>query len=150
MKLHIRVVSPERVLLEMDAESLSVPTPEGQITILPNHIPIVSIIKPGELIAKNERLEEYISVSGGFLEIKPHSEVAILADAAERYFEIDIERAEKAKQRAMEALQSTRLSEQEYASTLASLERSLSRINIARKRSHRRKSAVTGEGVLED
>lgn len=149
-KIFLQVVTPERVILEMESDSLSVPTPSGQMTILPNHMPLVSVVTPGELIVKNGNKQEFVSVSGGFLEIKRKSQALLLADAAEHYYEINLKRAQAAKERAQELLKNKQLNAQEYATTFMSLEKSLARINLVKKHSHRRKSGITGEGVLEE
>ncbi len=148
--LHLQLVTPERVVLEEDLTSLSCPTRLGEITILPNHAPLVAELAPGELTARTAREEHYIHVAGGFVEVRPDSAVTVLADAAEHFYEIDAALAEQARERAKEKLAGVRLSEQEYAQVAASLERSLSRLKIVRKHAHRRKSPVTGEGVLHE
>lgn len=151
MKLiHFQLVTPERVVLKKDLVSLSCPTTLGQITILPGHAPLIATLAPGELHAKTESEEFLVSVTGGFVQVDKASQVKILADAAEHDFEIDLARAEEAKKRAEEALKrQSQMSEAEYASVAAALERSLARLNIARKRTHR-KAPITGEGVFRE
>lgn len=153
-KLHIQLVTPERTVLTEEVSSLVCPTTEGQITILPGHVPIIATLVTGELIAKNgvseSREDRYIHVAGGFVQVQNGgTEVIILADSAEHHFEIDIERAEQAKLQAERTLQEQTLSDEEYAMAAAVLQKSLSRINIARKHSHRR-TRITSEGVLRD
>lgn len=148
--LRFQLVTPERTVLSEELDSLSCPTTQGQITILPGHIPLVAALEAGELVAKSGREERYIHVSGGFVEIRPDNEVIVLADAAEHYYEIDAERAQAARDRAVQAMKETTMSGQEYAKVAASLERSLSRLNIVRKRAHTRTSPVTSEGVFRE
>lgn len=147
--LHIQLVTPERIVLSDDVASLSCPTTLGQITILPHHAPLVATLTPGELVAKKENDEYYINVSGGFVQVQDNGTVAILADAAEHHNEINLQRAEEARKRAEAALKEVRGSEEEYARVAASLERSLSRINVARKRSQR-KTPITSEGNFSE
>ena len=71
--------------------------------ILPHHAPLMTTLKPGELIARKSGEEYLLAISGGFLEVRP-DRVIVLADAAERAEEIDIARAEAAKKRAQEQL----------------------------------------------
>lgn len=137
MKLKFQIVTPERTVLSKEVDALTCPTTMGQITVLPNHIPLIASLIPGELIAKNDNQSEHIAVSGGFVEVRPGNEIVILADTAERSEEISLERAEQAKVRAEQAMQqASTLSREEYAATQAALQRSLVRLRVAKK-SHR-------------
>lgn len=146
--LKLKIVSPERILLETEASSISLPTPLGQITILPNHVPYISVLVPGEVVVVANGQVSYYNLSGGFVQVRRGGTVNLLADAAEHISEINEDRAEVARKRAQEALRSANMSDQEYAATVAALERSLSRLKIVRKRSNRRSVPITGEGVL--
>ncbi len=148
-KIYFKLVTPERTVAENKLDSLSCPTTLGQITILPNHIPLVANLIPGELIFKSGQDINYINVTGGFVQIEKNSKVTVLADAAEHVYEIDQQRAEAAKNRAQKAMQEQKMSAEEYSKVAVSLEKSLSRLNIARKRSHR-KTPITGEGVFRE
>lgn len=147
--LNFKLVTPERTVLSQELVSLSCPTSLGQITILPNHTPLVANLVPGELLAKTQNDEFYIAVTGGFVQINPGSQVVVLADAAEHSYEINLSRAEEAKKRAEKAMKEVRASDEEYVKVAAALDRSLARLNVARKRSHRR-APVTSEGVLKE
>lgn len=153
-KMNLQLVTPERSVLTEEVHSLSCPTSEGQITILPGHAPIISTLVSGELIARDENHNEHnIHVAGGFVQVQNNSEgqseIIILADAAEHHFEIDIERAEQAKLDAEQTLKEQNLSDEEYAFAAVMLQRNLSRIHIARKHAHRR-SKITSQGVLHE
>lgn len=143
-----QLVTPEKIVLTKELTSLTCPTELGQITILPNHAGLVAKLKPGELHAKTKSEDFYIFVSGGFVEVKEGSKVTILADAAEHHFEIDEQRALEAKTRAQEQLAKTSAESSDYAIVAASLERSLSRLNIARKRGSRK--GVRNESDFND
>ncbi len=137
MKLKFQIVTPERIVLSKEVDALTCPTQMGQITVLPNHIPLIASLMPGELIAKNEDQTEHIAVSGGFVEVRPGNEIVVLADTAERSEEINMERAEEARKRAEAAMQqASTLSREEYAATQAALQKSLVRLRVAKK-SHR-------------
>jgi len=119
--------------------SLTCPTNMGYITILPGHEPLVATLAAGELHAKTEKGEDsYIFVSGGFVQINPGSQVIVLADQAEHHYEIDEQKAQEAKQRAEKELAERTMSSEEYASVAASLERSLAKLNVRRRHSHRK------------
>lgn len=149
-KLHLQLVTPERTVLKEELDSLSCPTSLGQITILPNHIPLVSTLRTGELVARSGGKEHFIHVAGGFVEIRGDNEVVILADAAEHHHEIDVARAEEAVARAKSAMKEKQMSAEEYAKVAAALQQNLTRINIARKHAHRRSAPITGEGVFRE
>ncbi len=98
--IKFEIVTLEKVVLEQLVTQVTVPTLEGEITILPDHIPLVSILKPGVIELKNEAGEiEIMSVSGGFIEVL-RGKVVILADSAERAKELNEERLIAAKKKA--------------------------------------------------
>lgn len=131
--LKFKIVTPERLVLEADVDSISVPTQLGQITILPNHLPLVANLEPGELIIRRDGREEYLAVSGGIVQINLGSQVMILADSAERAEEIDVARAEAARERAAKLQLETR-DDQIYADTAAQLAKHIARLRVARRR----------------
>ena len=141
IKIKLQIVTPERVLLNKEVDSLTCPTTTGQITILPGHIPLVSTLEHGELIARVNGEPQYIAVSGGFVEVREKNEVAVLADTAEHAHEIDEKRAEEARMRAEEAMKRAgQLSAQEYANIAGNLQKNLARLKIARKRVSRHRN----------
>ena len=98
--IKFEVVTPERVVLKEDALQATVPTRVGEITVLPEHIPLVSILKAGVIEIKNKDGERsVVAVSGGFIDVQRHK-IVILADTAERSEEIDLGKAEEAQKRA--------------------------------------------------
>jgi F-type H+-transporting ATPase subunit epsilon len=105
---------------------------EGQLGILPHHAPLMTMLQPGDLLIKKENGDEYLAISGGFLEVRP-DKVIILADACERAEEIDIARAEAARRRA-EATLKERPPEVDTFAAEAALRRSLARLKVAERR----------------
>lgn len=149
-KLHLQLVTPERTLLNEELGSLTCPTTEGQITILPGHAPLIATLVTGELVAKGGVEGEHnIHVAGGFVQVQADSSVIVLADAAEHSYEIDVARAKEAKQDAEKTLKEQTLSNEEYATVATALQKNLSRIRIARKHAHR-KNPITGQGVFHE
>jgi F-type H+-transporting ATPase subunit epsilon len=142
--IHFQLVTPEKTVLKKELVSLTCPTTMGLITILPNHEPLVATLVPGELKAKTGDEELYLNVSGGFVQVNRAGSVVVLADAAEHSFEIDERRAEEAKHRAEKALRETKVTAGEYAKVAAALERSTSRLKVARKRA-RAKGSIVGQ-----
>lgn len=132
-KIHLKIVTPDKVLLDKEVDSVSIPTVEGEITVLPAHIPILAGMKPGELRIKEDKKEEFFSVMRGVAEVDGKT-ITILTDAAEYAEEIDEQRAEEAHKAAKELMTKKRDGEEGYTEAIADLERALSRIKIVRKR----------------
>lgn len=145
ININFKLVTPEKIVLSKELTSLSCPTTLGEITILPNHEPLVATLVPGELKAKAGSEEFFLNISGGFVQVKQGGFVVVLADAAEHSFEIDLKRAEEAKNRAEKALRETKVTAGEYAKVAAALERSTSRLKVARKRTRAKGSILNQE-----
>ncbi|MGQ9818009.1 MAG: F0F1 ATP synthase subunit epsilon, partial [bacterium] len=124
MKFHLEIVTPERLVYAQDVDVLTVPTIQGEISILAKHVPLVSIISPGEIKIKNDNEIEYMAISGGFVQVLPNK-VIILADTAERAEEIDIERAEQARQRAQKLMEEKRGDKISHAEAISAFQRAL-------------------------
>lgn len=131
--LKLKIVTPEKILFEQTVAQVSVSTVLGEITILPNHIPLVSQLSPGEIVVKtNGNEEDLMAVSGGFIEVLP-DQVVILADTAERAEDIDEERAEAARQKAEEVLKTKVADAESFAMFTAQIEKEMARLKVARK-----------------
>ena len=102
--MQVEVVTPERKVVSRECKMVSARAVDGDIGILPRHIPLVTVLAPGVVKIKGETDVTTLAVSGGFLEVSPDSRVTILAETAELSNEIDVERARKARQRAEERL----------------------------------------------
>ncbi|MGQ9535089.1 MAG: F0F1 ATP synthase subunit epsilon, partial [bacterium] len=133
MKFHLEIVTPERLVYAQDVDVLTVPTIQGEISILAKHVPLVSIISPGEIKIKNDNEIEYMAISGGFVQVLPNK-VIILADTAERAEEIDIERAEQARQRAQKLMEEKRGDKISHAEAMAAFQRALIRIKVGQRK----------------
>lgn len=131
-KLHFEIITPEKTVFKEEIDSLTLPTDEGEITILPNHIPLVATTKPGEIVIKNEGKTHHMAVMRGLVETSENN-IRLLADAAELAEEVDERRAEEAKKRAEQAREKAQTGV-EFAEASAALERALTRIKIVRKR----------------
>jgi len=137
-KIKFKIVTPERVVFEEEVDRVTLPTQEGEITVLPNHIPLISVLQAGELVAKKNGKEIAMAVSGGMVEVQKN-ELIVLADTAERAEEIDLARAEEARRRAEKLKEEkVRMDETEYAAVAAALEKNLVRIKVAKKHLTRR------------
>src|SRR5215472_5488362 len=132
-KLQVELVTAEGRVLSQEADFVLAPGAEGERGVLPQHIPLLTPLRTGEVRVRNEDKEEFLFVAGGFLEVLP-DKVVILADVAERAEDIDEARAEEARKRAEELLQH----EPENVEAAAVLEREVLRLRVAEIRRHRR------------
>lgn len=132
--LHFQIATPERVVFDApEVESITLPTKMGEITVLPDHLPLVASLVPGEVRVKISGQDVLMAVSGGFIEVKP-GKVVVLADTAERAEEIDEARANEARERAHQLMQQERVAEEtDYAALAAKLEKELARLKVVRK-----------------
>ncbi|MBE5928129.1 MAG: ATP synthase F1 subunit epsilon [Lachnospiraceae bacterium] len=127
----LRVISPERVFYEDDVAMVELNTTEGEIGVLPEHIPLTTIVAPGVLrIMKGEETRE-AAVLSGFMEIKKDA-VTILAESCEWPEEIDLNRAKEAQIRAERRIKSGN-EEVNLVRAEAALKRALTRIGLAEK-----------------
>ena len=132
-KLQVELVTAEGRVLSQEADFVVAPGIDGELGVLPQHIPLLTPLATGEVLVRNDGHDEHLYVSGGFLEVLP-DRVVILADAAERAEDIDEARAEEARRRAQELL----AEEPGNDEAAAQLESALFRIKVAeiRRRRH--------------
>ncbi|MBU1131963.1 ATP synthase F1 subunit epsilon [Patescibacteria group bacterium] len=131
--MNLKIVTPEKVVLRDEADSITLPTMEGEITILPNHIPLIAVLVPGEIQVRMGKNVKFMAVSGGFIEVLS-TKVVVLADTAERSEEIDIRRAEEAIKRAQELKEKRMVDAREFAMLSAKIEKEFARIRVGRRR----------------
>jgi F-type H+-transporting ATPase subunit epsilon len=132
--IRLKIVTPEKIVLSDSVSQVSLDTKMGQITVLPNHIPLVAELVPGEITVKREGKEEdWMAVSGGFVEVLPDA-VVVLADTAEYAEDIDEARAEEARKKAQELLKEKKVDEVEYTLVAAKLQKELARLRVVRRR----------------
>lgn len=129
-QFRLRIITPDRVFYENDAEMVEFNTTEGEIGVLPGHIPMTVIVKPGILTITEADGPKEAALHAGFAEILPDS-VTILAEIVEWPEEIDLERAEAAKQRAEERIRS-HTPETDLARAETALQRAIARITVLR------------------
>lgn len=137
-QIKLKIVTPERLVLEEMVDEVVIPTTEGEIAILPGHIPVIVGLASGDVVGISKGENIPMAVSGGFVEIKKDENgdttVAILADFAEHVFEISDEKIKQAKARSEELRKKLENKEQvDFEHFEAELERSLTRVKIADK-----------------
>jgi len=137
MPLNLQIVTAEQTVFESDVDFVLAPGSEGVLGILPQHAPLLSALKPGELHYRKGGDETALAIGGGFIEIL-NNKVIVLADSAERSDDIDLGRAEEARKRAERLLtERSKLSSEDLMMAEASLRRALARIDVARRRGGR-------------
>lgn len=132
--IKFEIVTPERVVLKEEIMQATVPTKEGEITVLPDHIPLVATLQSGVIEIKNKSEErEVMAVSGGFIEVVK-DKIVILADTAERAEEISVERAEEARKRAEDIKKGAiHKDDVNFADVTAKIEKELARVSAVRR-----------------
>jgi len=128
----IEIVTPERVVERDQVTELQLPTPNGYIGVLAGHAPLITEVGIGEISYRADNVPYKIAVAWGFAEVL-QNKVTILAETAERAEDIDLARAEKAKQRAEEHLHSSN-PDTDFDRAQVALERAVSRIAVAEKK----------------
>jgi len=133
MPIRCEIVSQDRIVYQGDADIVVLPGVEGVMGILPHHAPLLTVLQFGVITVRSKNEELFFTVAGGVAEVQP-DQVTILADAAENIEEIDLERAQHARERAEEALErELTMDPDRYKSAKAALLRSNLRIASVQK-----------------
>ena len=144
MNIKFKIVTPEKTVFDDGVDQVTLPTTDGQVTILPNHRSYIASLDPGEIMLKKGQEEILLSVSGGFVEFNQNN-LVVLADTAERAEEIDLKRAEEGRKKAEEIKeQRIAIDEEEYARVAASIQKESARIRVAKK--HYTKKGISIDG----
>lgn len=126
----VEIVTPEKKVYAEQASMILVKGSEGELGILPNHIPMITPLKIGPVVVKKEQGTDEIAVHGGFMEVRK-DKVIILAESAELPQDIDVERAAEAKERAEHRLQDAKQDHTDFRRAEMALQRALTRINVS-------------------
>ena len=126
----LEIVTPSRLLVKEAAEEAQIPGLNGYLGILPGHAPLITELAVGVITYKANDATHTLAVAWGFMEVLP-DKVTILAEAAERPQEIDVERAQKAKDRAEQRLKSND-PQVDYRRSEDALQRAETRLNVAK------------------
>ena len=130
--LRLEIVTPEAKIYSEDVDMVTIPGSEGEMGIYPMHIPLMTQVVSGELVARKGGQDHYLAIGEGFVEITG-DRVAVMTDMAMKADDIDEARAEEARKRA-EARLSEKLSDEETASVTAALAHSLAQLNVKRRK----------------
>ena len=131
--LRLEIVTPDKLAFEGDVESVVLPGSEGELGVLPMHIPLMTQIKPGEVVITQNGKKDYLAVGDGFATVT-QDRVNVLTDMAIEWQRIDETAAEAAIERARATLAGKHdLSEEEVASVQASLLKSIAQLHVKRR-----------------
>ena len=132
-RLFLEIVTPEKIVVSQEVNSVVAPGTDGEFGVLPGHIHFLTGIVPGELRYNTGTGKESMAVTTGFAEVS-NDKVSILVDAAEKTSEIDAERARRSMERARERLEKDRRTEDiDTLRAEAALRRSIVRIRVVEK-----------------
>jgi F-type H+-transporting ATPase subunit epsilon len=131
--LKLEIVTPAAVVYSKDVHMVTLPAVEGQIGVYPHHVPLLTRVVPGEIIANRNGEDEFLAVGGGLAEITADA-VSIVTDMAIAAKDIDEAKAEEARQRAAARLRD-KVGDEEVATVNAALARSLAQLKVKRRRS---------------
>jgi F-type H+-transporting ATPase subunit epsilon len=123
----VEIMTPERLVMQTQADSVIVPATEGELGILPHHTPLLAQLQPGQIRLRRGNDLELFAVSGGFVQVEANK-VSIFAETAEMPHEIDVERARQAADRAREQMKVAR-SDVDLAQAEFALRRALARLH---------------------
>jgi len=129
--LRLEIVTPDATVYSEDVDMVTLPGVEGQMGILPRHVPLMTHMVAGEMIVRKDGQDRFLVVGEGFVEITGEH-VAILTDLALAAENIDEAKAEEARQLAAARLRET-MSSEEVASVNAALARSLAQVRVKRR-----------------
>lgn len=130
--IHLTIVTQDKELVSTEIDSITAPTEEGEVTILPNHVPLFSKLKPGELIYRNGADTNSMVISKGFIDKGPDNKLMVIVDSAVHAREISLEKAQAAVKAAQESM-SQNINQHEMMMAEASLRQALLEIKVAQK-----------------
>ncbi|PYQ13647.1 MAG: F0F1 ATP synthase subunit epsilon [Acidobacteria bacterium] len=128
-KIQLEIVTPERVVLSEAVDELILPGTQGYLGVRPGHAPLLTTLQVGSILIAKGNEKRFLAVSWGFAEVLP-DRVAILAETAERAEEIDLVRAQRARERAEERLKKPDPNT-DFRRAQVALEKALIRIQVA-------------------
>lgn len=130
MKIILEVITPERVVLREDVDEVTAPGILGEFGVLPGHTQFMTILGIGPLRYIKGHGASLMAVAGGFAEISP-DRVTVLAETAELPQDIDRERAERARERAMTGMKGLASDDVKFIEAEAALKRALTRLSVS-------------------
>lgn len=135
MNLLLEIITPEKVIYKDEVQEVVVPTVNGEIAILPNHVNLLTQVNPGELIIRKGSDQQYLAITGGFLEVCDNK-ISIIAEYAVKAQDIEVARAMEAKKRA-EKVMSEKSTDNELKIAQAEMIKAILELRVATKHKRR-------------
>ncbi len=132
MKIPFYLITPEKIVYQEEVESISLPTVDGEITVLPHHIPLITALAPGVITLRNEGTEHFVSVTEGIVKVDKTG-LTVLASSADRATELVLEQVQKALEDAKKLAQEKITSESEFLQAMTLVTRETSRLHALRR-----------------
>lgn len=132
-KLQLTIATPSSTVYSDTVDQITLTTTSGEITVLPNHVPLISNLEMGHVMIKKDNKETYFAIDGGILEVRHDHSVVVLSDSSEVSHEIDLERAEEAARKAEEYMKNPKETTESYSNLQAMMAKEQNRARIARK-----------------
>ena len=133
MPLSVEILTPNRLLLQDEADELNLPATDGYLGILPGHVALLTNLGLGQLMLRKDGQQRYLTVFQGYMEVS-EDKVTVLAEIAEDMAEIDIQRASAARDRALERLNGRGAEVVDFDRASAALQRALVRLQVSERR----------------
>ena len=130
--IRVDLITPDGSTFTGDVDSISLPTPDGEITVLPHHIPLITIVIPGTVMIRQGKEEQILAVSQGVIEVDGKT-IRVLTDTADRAEELQEVAVEAAKSRAETLVAERRHDVEGFAEATALMERELARLQTIRR-----------------
>lgn len=138
MTIKLQIITPERIVYQNEVDQITAPTKDGEITVLPEHVGLLTQIVPGEIIVKKGQLHQALAVTGGFMEVSNNT-VNILADYAIRAEDIEVLQAQEAQRKAQKIMEE-KVSERDFATAQSEMIKAITQLRVANKyKKHPRK-----------
>ncbi len=134
--IHASIITPDGSIFDGDVDAISLPTPDGEITVLPHHIPLISIVNAGTIMVRQGKEETLFACSSGVIEVDGKS-IRVLTDTADRAEKLEEAAVEAAKARAEKLRSEKRHDEEGFAEATALMERELARLSTIRRQKAR-------------
>ena len=131
-KIQFRLVTPSRLLLDEEVDEVTAPGALGEFGVLPNHVSFLTLLEIGEMSYKRGAGRHYLALSGGYAEVVDNV-MTVLANTAEYADEIDVVRAQRAREQAEKKIEELSREDKEFLAAEAALRRALVRIQVASK-----------------
>lgn len=136
--MHLTVITPDKTVFKDEVDEVTLPTKDGEITILPNHIPLVSAVSSGAARVKKDGEEYFLAVTGGMIQVNPGGSIVVLADVADVGEHLDEQKIQEAHAAAKKLLSNVRAADDiEYIALTSQIEHELARLKVARKLRHK-------------